>query len=137
MAAAERFVKSSVPTSATRSLDSTYNCMGMAFASRRTGIEPTEFEEIRRDDGFQRLAGPEEAIGGDIVVYRSESDGVVHVGVLAAKEPLVRDAKWLVRVLSQFGQDGEYFHDVDDLPPMFKVFGALAKEFWTERRRVP
>jgi hypothetical protein len=112
-----------------RSHSSCYNCMGMVFASRRTWVEPDQLAMILREDGFRKIE-PSEAVRGDIVVYRDGSGGVAHVGLVLSKYADVKDASWKVEVLSQWGADGEFFHDAYDVPSLL----GTPQEYWTERR---
>ena len=69
------------------------------------------------------------AVTGDVVVY--ESDGETsHVAIVVSNEPDFRDGSSNIRVLSQWGFDGEYLHDYRD------VHAALGRpvRFYTERR---
>lgn len=116
-------------TLALRSLSSSYNCVGMLFASRRTWVEPDHLGTILREDGFRKIA-VSEVVLGDIVVYRDASGGFAHVGLVLSKTPDVEHASWKVSVLSQWGIDGEYFHDANDVPDLL----GTPQEYWTERR---
>ena len=37
-----------------------------------------------------------------------------------------------IRVLSKFGRDGEYIHDLDDVPDFY---GKMAVKFYSESRK--
>jgi hypothetical protein len=112
-----------------RSHSSSYNCMGMVFASRRTWVEPDCLNMILREDGFRKVL-VSEAVRGDIVVYRDASGGFTHVGLVLSKSADVEHSSWRVEVLSQWGADGEYFHDANDVHPSL----GKPQEYWTERR---
>ncbi len=100
-----------------RSLDSVYNCMGMVFASRRTWIEPDNFGMIVQDDGYVERKKKVNALPGDVVVYRISSKGeVIHAGIVIAVDPDIEEGNVHLTVLSQFGADGEYIHQAEDLP---------------------
>jgi len=111
-----------------RSLSATYNCVGMVFAARRTWVEPEEIDLIRRDDEYIRVERP---VVGDLVVYRRSADGgICHIGQVVEIERDVQTAHHRATVLSQWGQDGEYLHDIADVPELY----GSQREFWTERR---
>ena len=112
-----------------RSLSSVYNCMGMAFASRRSGVEPEYLEWILGDDGYRRVSDEGELVPGDLVVYRDDQGDVSHVGVITEIRTNVREGVREVFVLSQWGRDGEYFHEVDDVSPLL----GKPSEYWTDR----
>ena len=116
-----------------RSLDSTYNCMGMVFAARRTAIEPDSFSLIAGDDGYEPLPEHLAPLIGDVAVYSDDDGAVVHVGVVVARETVVkRLGVGGVTILSQFGKTGEYLHAVDRLPTLLGSTVKL-RQFWTER----
>jgi len=110
-----------------RSVDNTYNCVGMIFASRRAWIESTEFDWIAAQDGYLRVSQPEV---GDLVVYRRNAV-VEHVGVILEKSV---QAVGGYRTLSKWGADGEFVHDIDDLPELL-ISSGLSTEYWSERKR--
>ena len=110
-----------------------YNCHGLTFASRRTGIPPAgEPEraaqivlEILRRDRYAKVPDPQV---GDVVVYRasrlddlSQALDVDHTGIVCAVEELGHQ----VFVWSKWGELGEFRHRVDCSP----YDGALV-EYW-------
>lgn len=128
MRAATQMWQERHPRAKLRAAASTYNCMGLAFANRRTCIDPGQWEVIRDDDGYRQLARSEPPCPGDIVLYR-DSDGYSHVAVITAVEPDVQSANWRIEVISQWGADGEFIHQMSDVP---QLLGAPA-EIWTDR----
>ena len=112
-----------------RSLSSEYNCMGMIFAARRTCIDPDHLGMILADDGFRRIARDSDLDIGDLVVYRDKNAEVSHVGIVSRIEPYRADNTRNVFVLSQWGRDGEYIHEVNDVGP----FLGDPVEYWTDR----
>ena len=112
-----------------RSLSNVYNCMGMVFASRRTWIEPEHLETILEDDEYQPVPNEGELRPGDVVVYRDHEDYISHVGIVAEVRPNIREATREIFVLSQWGQDGEYFHLAEDVNPLL----GRPAEYWTDR----
>ncbi len=109
--------------------------MGMVFANRRTCIEPEHFSMIASDDGYRQVQRQAEAVPGDVVAYRGGKSGQVeHVGLIVEVDLKVADASVSIRVLSQFGADGEYFHQADDVPLQLGTgAGVLKLEIWTDR----
>jgi hypothetical protein len=128
-AARDMFLKAH-PTLRVRSLSAVYNCMGMIFASRRTYVEPEHLQRILEDDEYQRIPSRDEALPGDVVVYRNEQGTVVHVGVVAQMITNLREGTREVEVLSQWGGDGEYFHRADDVHPQL----GSPSEYWSDRK---
>jgi hypothetical protein len=103
---------------------SDYNCVGMVFANRRTFIEPDHIHMILEDDDYATVDATH-VTPGDVVVYRSPKTGdIIHVGVVISKE--VAFQARTIRVLSQFGRDGEYFHDLHDVPAPYEQHGAAS-----------
>lgn len=114
-----------------RSLVSTYNCVGMVFANRRTFIDTSEIPAILEDDEYYPVEDEAKVAVGDIVIYsKSDSSGITHIGIVVVNQMEIgrRD----LRVLSQFGRDGEYIHDLLDVP---EGYGTVVK-FYSERRGV-
>ena len=57
-----------------------YNCGGLVFGARRVWIDPSEFRQILRDDGYRTIAEP--LLPGDVVLYGTSSGSVAHVGMV-------------------------------------------------------
>ena len=129
MKAAEGIVTSNHHTAQTRSLASGYNCVGMIFAARRTWIETDLVDMILREDGYRQLGDESEVHVGDVVIYRTEDGEISHVGLISGIGANVEEAKWEFTVLSRWGQDGEYFHDINDVSPYL----GKPTEYWTDR----
>lgn len=113
-----------------RSLDSQYNCMGMVFASRRTWVDPVHLEMILEDDGYHQIGSAEELQVGDVVLYQDDTGSTSHVGIVSETRTNLNDASRTITVLSQWGADGEYFHE------MYDVIESLGKpsQYWTDRK---
>jgi hypothetical protein len=128
---AEQLWATARPEARLRSLSSTYNCVGLVFASRRTWVDPQTLPLILGDDGYRQLPPAVRPEPGDVVIYRTTSGRVEHIGTILASEPVVETSEWRVTVISQWGADGEYVH------PMHHVPLALGQpsEYWTERQR--
>jgi hypothetical protein len=113
-----------------RSLRSTYNCVGMVFANRRTFIEPEQIPMILQDDEYTEVV-ESDLMPGDVVLYRdARTEDIKHVGLVLASEGMFETKK--IRVLSQFGRDGEYVHEVNDVP---NFYGETVVKFYSERRK--
>ena len=113
-----------------RSLDSQYNCMGMLFASRRTCVEPVHLGMILEDDGYHQIGSAEELQEGDVIIYQDDTGSTSHVGIVSKIQINLTDASRTIMVLSQWGADGEYFHE------MYDVIGSLGRpsQYWTDRK---
>lgn len=129
LAAGRQLVLNNHPSARLRSLTGTYNCVGMVFANRRTCIEPSHVQMILDEDGF-RETKPEHVLPGDIVVYRDEGGEISHVAIVVSHEADLAKAKWKTIVLSQWGADGEYIHDFEDV---HQTLGRPDK-FYSEKR---
>ena len=120
------------PNIVLRSADSVYNCGGMVFASRRTAIDIEDVPWILKEDGYRPIR-PKDVCVGDVVLYRDHKNEPSHVGrvaILPSQDP--REIS-VPRILSQWGEDGEYLHAPGDVPLMY----GQPKEYWTDRRRLP
>jgi hypothetical protein len=114
-----------------RSLASTYNCIGMAFANRRTCIEPEQVPTILKEDGFVEVPQAAAVVTGDLVVYELDGD-ISHVALVVSNAPDLADGSSNIRVLSQWGFDGEYLHDYRDVHPSL----GRPVQFYSERRKI-
>src|ERR1039457_4126012 len=81
LADAMRWITRSHPAVRLRSLTATYNCVGMAFANRRTCIEPDHVKMILEDDGYEEVE-PRDVLPGDLVIYRDNEGNISHVAVV-------------------------------------------------------
>ena len=129
LAAGRRLVLDNHPSAQLRSLSASYNCIGMAFANRRTCVEPIHVQMILDDDGYHEIR-PQDVLPGDIVIYRDNAGEISHVAVVVSHEPDVSNARWKTMVLSQWGADGEYLHDYGDVHEML----GRPDKFYSEKR---
>jgi hypothetical protein len=121
------------PEARLRSITSTYNCVGLVVASRRTWVDPEHVVKILADDGYRQLQRPEEAEAGDVVVYHDPDGEPCHVVIVVAKNLTIPgQSRDLLTVLSKWAADGEYVHDLTNLP---LLLGQPAQD-WTDRRSV-
>jgi hypothetical protein len=119
------------PRAKLRSSTSTYNCMGLVFASRRTWVDPEYIRLILRGDEYQRVANLFDVQIGDIVLYSANNGkGITHVGIVVEVIPQIRTGSFQFKVMSKWGADGEYIHFMEDVP---KQLGHPC-EYWTDRR---
>lgn len=118
--------KAAHPSLKMRNLDSTYNCVGLVFASRRTVIDIAFVRKILSDDDYKSIAVPN-AQRGDLVVYEDQNGEPCHIGIIWALDPQFGTCT----VLSQWGEDGEYFHLIDQVPTQFS---RGRHTIWTERQ---
>jgi hypothetical protein len=102
----------------------------MAFANRRAWVEPAHVEMIFADDGYREVEVAA-VMPGDVVLYRDTQGNVSHVAVVVSHERDLANARWRTQVLSQWGADGEYFHDPRDVN---QWLGKPDKFYRIERR---
>jgi len=120
-----------VPEAQLRSITSTYNCVGLAIATRRVWVDPEHLVKILEDDGYRQLQRSEDTEYGDVVVYHDSDDEPCHVGIILRKNLLITGDNWdLLTVVSKWGADGEYVHQATKLP---SLLGRPA-QYWTDRR---
>ena len=129
MEAANNIVRNAHPDIQVRSLSSVYNCMGMVFASRRTWVETDHLQMILEEDGYHQVPDERDLQPGDVVVYKDDDGQVSHVGIVARRGLELPGQPPQLFVLSQWGQDGEYFHQADDVNPRL----GKPAEYWTDR----
>lgn len=114
-----------------RSLSSTYNCAGLVFATRRTGIEMVHLPLIMTEDGYKKVLKPSEVRVCDIVIYRKEPDGPIrHIGIVVELAFDIENATPRFQIVSQWGYNGEYLHEESEVPT---VHYGSHREYWTER----
>ncbi|MXZ54908.1 MAG: hypothetical protein F4077_03500 [Gammaproteobacteria bacterium] len=131
MREADRVQRTKFSRIKTRSLDSTYNCVGMVFAFRRAWIEPKYVPKLLEEDEYREVHR-NEAVPGDLIVYYNNNDrtAIRHVGIIMKKEGNVEAGDWVIRVLSKWGQDGEYLHSEKDVPILF----GTTRVYYSERK---
>jgi len=91
-----------------------YNCHGMTFASRRTGIsDPSVVFQILDDDRYVEIS-EDKVIPGDIILYFGELNDVEHSGIIvsAPRESPLKVAK----VCSKWGKYYEGIHWANNVP---------------------
>jgi len=108
-----------------------YNCHGLTFANRRTGIyNPPDVDTILKDDGLRRIRLSEEVQVGDVAVY-SDGTEVTHTGIVVEVIQGEPEGSTLraVKLLSKWGGSGEYIHLANEGP--YAREGTV--KYWTDR----
>lgn len=92
-----------------------YNCHGMTFASRRTGIfADSEIKAILKDDNYLPIADEREVMVGDIVLY-FEFDGISHSGFVVNVQVKDNDLPHII-VWSKWKFYKEVIHPLNECP---------------------
>ena len=92
-----------------------YNCHGMTFASRRTGIESYQsLKKILTDDKYSEIS-IKEALPGDVVVYYSEQGDANHSGIIVENRPPL----YVPTICSKWGNAGEFIHSLAVCPTLY------------------
>jgi hypothetical protein len=131
MKAARDLWEGQFPSIRVRSLSATYDCVGMALASRRTAIGAEHLKLILDGDGFKPVLRRSEVVEGDLIVYRAAPDGEMeHVGVILSIRRCLSRGEIEFDCLSQWGEDGEYIHGEATVPARY----GTHREFWSERK---
>ena len=112
-----------------------YNCAGLVWATRRTGIsESSEWLKVLREDDYRQLVVLENLAPDDLALYRDVDDNTyLHVARIVRLIPGVSSSSAMIPiVLSKWGHDlGECLHQAYDHGlHEYKV----DIEFWTDRR---
>lgn len=90
-----------------------YNCHGMTFANRRTGIDDAnELRLILHDDNYVEVS-MEEALPGDVVLYEEESGDISHSGIVIEARS---EHSLTPRIVSKWGDLSEMIHGVNSCP---------------------
>ena len=90
-----------------------------------------DLPRILKDDGYRLRQRPEDAEAGDVVVYLDPDGEPCHVGLVVAKNLAIPgESRDVLTVLSKWGADGEYVHDLTKLP---SLLGQPA-QYGTDRR---
>lgn len=107
----------------TNEADTSYNCVGMVFGSRRVHICPSQIPLVLQEDDYQEV-GPDDILVGDVVTWQDTDGDFNHIGVIVAVE-LKRNIRF-PRVLSKWGNGGERIHPPRLVPT---VYGPTIK-YW-------
>lgn len=87
-----------------------YNCHGLTFASRRTQVEPEDFDfgTILEEDGYVRVE-KKDARPGDVILYYADDGSIEHSGIVVE----MRDTELgnpVPYVWSKWGKGHEVVH---------------------------
>lgn len=94
-----------------------YNCHGMTFGSRRTGIYDADtVKQVLAEDGYQEVA-ERDALPGDVIVYFATDGDVDHSGiVIDSRPPRIAGIIDLPTIRSKWGNGKEFIHLANDCP---------------------
>lgn len=94
-----------------------YNCHGMTFASRRTGIFDSDvLQRILADDKYVELQ-TKDVLPGDVLLYVSDDGDIEHSAVVVESPSAERLG--IPRVVSKWGKYREVLHWANDCPYSF------------------
>ena len=94
-----------------------YNCHGLTFASRRTGVfENTVLERILEDDRYEEIES-RSVLPGDIILYYGDDGDIEHSGIVL--EPPTLENLNVPRVVSKWGKYSEIIHLANNCPYSF------------------
>jgi hypothetical protein len=98
---------------------SSYNCHGLTFGSRRTGIDdPAAVREILQHDDYVKI-DRKDLLPGDTVIYIDNEGDITHSGIVIEVPPLG------AKILSKWGECQEVIHLIGDCP-----YPETTKEFY-------
>ena len=91
-----------------------YNCHGLTFASKRTGISDNQsLRTILDEDGYSEIKNIDEVLPGDIILYYTEDGDIEHSGVVVSEPD--KHLK-IPMVVSKWGKYKEVIHSANDSP---------------------
>ncbi|HRH48337.1 MAG TPA: hypothetical protein PLP23_06285 [Panacibacter sp.] len=94
-----------------------YNCHGMTFANRRTGIdEDSELNKIFQDDNYREIR-LDLLLCGDTALYIKQNGAYSHSGIVVSiPENLSEHNKIEIKILSKWGDGFEAIHALYQCP---------------------
>ena len=95
-----------------KTISGIYNCHGMTFASRRTGIETLTWG-ILKEDNYENVKNSD-ILAGDTVLYLSNSGEIEHSGMVLSMDGDKNLAS--IFVLSKWGSGSEVIHSLYNCP---------------------
>ena len=102
-----------------------YNCHGMTFASSRTKVFDESVQMILDDDGYKKVEA-DEALPGDVILYRDEKGEIHHSGIITTRPSEGEYGyPWVV---SKWGVLNEVHHLAYDVPQQYKPFSKVG--YW-------
>lgn len=98
---------------------SSYNCHGLTFASRRTGIDdPETVRQVLQHDDYTKI-DRKDLLPGDTVIYVDSDGDITHSAVVLEVHEIG------AKVLSKWGECQEVIHAIGDCP-----YPDTTKEFY-------
>ncbi len=95
-----------------------YNCHGMTFAARRTGIfESNTIWQILSEDQYINITEREDVKAGDVILYFDDSGDFEHSGIVIS--PPRSDNLYVPVVCSKWGKYAELLHRGNNCPYNF------------------
>jgi hypothetical protein len=102
-----------------------YNCHGLTFAARRTGIFDAPFVSlVLTEDGYEEIPNDDAVLPGDVVVYYSDDGDPSHSGIVLERK--TAHGLFDPFVVSKFGKGHEFVHRLWDVP---NVYGRNIKYY--------
>lgn len=93
-----------------------YNCHGLTFASKRTGVyEDTEVWKIIKDEYFE-IKSDKEVLIGDILIYYDNDNGILHSAIVVKAENSNPADLADIWVLSKIRKHKEIVHNYNFSP---------------------
>ncbi|MCC7699074.1 hypothetical protein [Janthinobacterium sp. EB271-G4-7A] len=111
-----------------------YNCHGMTFASRRTGIYRAEdLKQILKEDDYIQINSTN-VLPGDVIIYFSPDGDFEHSGIVVSSPN--ESGLGVPRVVSKWGKFAEFSHWANNCPYNFsnvryfriKVYGNQSSQ---------
>jgi hypothetical protein len=95
-----------------------FNCHGMTFAGRRTGIDdPEVVAQILKEDGYAEIPKLGDVLAGDVAVYYSSDGDASHSGIVISTPPSTAILPMAeVVIYSKWGPYRELVHRLLDCP---------------------
>jgi len=92
-----------------------YNCHGMTFACRRTGIfEPKEINKIIKEDNYKKIL-VENVQPGDIIIYLDDDLGDIEHSGIVVSFPVAEEFN-IPWICSKWGKYKEAIHRANHCP---------------------
>ena len=93
-----------------------YNCHGLTFASRRTGIfDGKVITKILDEDGYEEILS-ENALPGDVIIYFADDGDTEHSGIVVSAPTVDLGVP---KVISKWGKYAEFIHWANNCPYTF------------------
>jgi hypothetical protein len=104
-----------------------YNCHGMTFASRRTGIfDSVVINKILDDDGYAEVS-TSQILPGDVIIYFAPDGDTEHSGIVVSAPT---SDLGIPQVVSKWGKYSEFVHWANNCPYTFataRYYRIMAK----------